>query len=59
MKELNEEYATLLAEKKKEYALYRSARNEMQEFLIARKNIEALLGEEAERHPLKENDRSV
>ena len=59
VKELNEEYATLLAEKKKEYALYRSARNEMQEFLIARKNIEALLGEEAERHPLKENDRSV
>ena len=59
VKELNEEYATLLAEKKKEYALYHSARNEMQEFVIARKNIEALLGEEAERHPLKENDRSV
>ena len=59
IKELNEEYANLLAEKKKEYAEYRKLRNEMQEYVIARKNIEELLGEESGRHPFKENERSI
>ncbi len=44
IKELNQEYAEVLAGKKKAYTEYRTARKEMQELLIARRNIEELLG---------------
>ena len=46
MKELQSEYAVLLAEKKKAYAEYRQARQEMQEVLTARANVDRLLGTE-------------
>lgn len=43
IRELNQEYAQVLAGKKKAYAEYRIARKEMQELLIARKTIESIL----------------
>ncbi len=44
IKQLNQEYAEVLGGKKKAYTEYRTAREEMQEYLIARKNIEVILG---------------
>jgi len=46
MKELSYEYAQILAEKKKEYAEYKEAKASMQDFLVARQNIEAILNSE-------------
>jgi hypothetical protein len=46
--ELNAEYATVLEAKKKAYAEYREAKNEMQELLRAKKNVELFF--EAEQH---------
>ena len=46
MKELSDEYAQILAEKKKEYAEYKEAKASMQDFLVARQNIEAILNSE-------------
>ena len=46
MKDLREEFGQILAEKKKEYAEYKSMKSEMQDLLIARQNLEALLGSE-------------
>ena len=43
IRELNQEYAQVLSAKKKAYADYRTARREMQDLLIARKNIEMIL----------------
>ena len=55
MKELSDEYGQILSEKKKEYAEYKEAKASMQDFLIARQNIEAILGaEEKEREEKKE-----
>ena len=52
---LNAEYAALLAEKKAAWADYRQAREEMQELLTARANIDRILGAEtAERNAEKE-----
>ena len=45
VKELNEEYARVLAEKRAAYSEYRQAKKEMQDFLIAQKNVETILGE--------------
>ena len=42
-KELTEEYAEVLANKKATYARYRNARSEMQEYLKAQKNVEQFL----------------
>ena len=47
MKELSEEYGRILEEKRKEYAEYKEAKASMQDFLIARQNIEAILNSEA------------
>lgn len=44
IKELNAEYAELVAEKKKAYAEYRSIRDKSREYFIARKNVETILG---------------
>jgi hypothetical protein len=41
---LKQEYATLLAEKKKLYSGYRDAKSTMQELLIAKSNADRLLG---------------
>lgn len=46
VKELQSEYAVLLAEKKKTYAEYQQARQEMQEVLTAKANVDRLLGTE-------------
>ena len=44
IKELNAEYKRVLEEKKSAYAEYREAKKNMQEFAIARKNVETILG---------------
>ena len=46
VKELDAEYSKLLTEKKARYPDYRKARDEMQEFLRAQKNIELFFDEE-------------
>ena len=48
VKELQAEYAQLLAEKKKAYAEFRSSREEMRELLTAKANVDRLLKMEAE-----------
>lgn len=48
MKTLQVEYAELLAEKKKAYAEYTTAKKEMQEVLTAKANVDRLLGAPAE-----------
>jgi hypothetical protein len=55
--ELNAEYATVLEAKKKAYAEYREAKNEMQELLRAKKNVELFFEAEQrqeEQHPQHE-----
>ena len=57
VKELQSEYAVLLAEKKKAYAEYQQARQEMQEVLTAKANVDRLLGtEEQDAKKEKEHD---
>ena len=51
VKDLNAEYARLMAEKKQTFAEYRKARDDVKEYLIVRENIASLY--EAER---KENE---
>ena len=46
VKDLNIEYADLLAKKKSEYPAYRKARDEMQELMKAQKNVELFFAEE-------------
>lgn len=46
VKDLQSEYALLLAEKKKAYAEYQHSRREMQEILTAKANVDRLLGTE-------------
>ncbi|MCD8368142.1 MAG: relaxase/mobilization nuclease domain-containing protein [Clostridiales bacterium] len=48
IRQLNQEYAQVLSGKKAAYAEYREARKQMQELLITRKNVEAILGAEQE-----------
>lgn len=55
IKELNEEYAQVLADKKKTYAEYRQAKQEMKEYQTAKYNIEQFLKkEEQERQAEKQ-----
>lgn len=51
VKDLSAEYSTVLEEKKKLYAEYRTARAEMQEYQIAKRNVEMFyeLQEQAEK----------
>ena len=49
VKSLQTEYAELLAKKKAAYADYREARNEMQELVTAKANVERILGKTPER----------
>ena len=44
VKSINAEYADLLAEKKRAYSEYRKAREEMKELLIAKANVDRVLG---------------
>lgn len=48
VKSLQTEYAALLENKKKAYAEYRAARDEMRELLTHKANVERLLGKEQE-----------
>ncbi len=58
VKTLQEEYSRLLAEKKADYAEYRTSRGEMRELLIHKQNIDRILGIEAqERDKEKEQER--
>ena len=50
IKELNAEYAAILSEKKTLYGKYRKARKAMQEYTIARKNVETILEIHPERN---------
>ena len=49
VKSLQTEYAELLAKKKAAYADYREARNEMQELVTAKANVERILGKTPDR----------
>lgn len=42
--DLNAEYAQVLREKKEAYAEYRKVRDDMKEYLIAKQNVETILG---------------
>ena len=44
MRELQAEYASLLAEKKNAYADYRKARDRMKELLTVKANVDRLMG---------------
>jgi hypothetical protein len=44
IKEINSEYAELIAKKKTAYAEYRNARDEMKELLIVKANVDRILG---------------
>jgi hypothetical protein len=46
VKDLNAEYAEILAKKKEAYSEYRQAKKEMQEFVKAKHNIDMFLGDE-------------
>ena len=52
IKELNEEYARVLAEKRTLYAEYRSRRKQMQDYTVARKNVEMILEINPEREQI-------
>ena len=54
---MNSEYAKVLADKKKAYAEYRQAKKDMQDFLIAKKNVDAILHEN-EKKAQKKNQRN-
>jgi hypothetical protein len=45
---LSEEYARLLGEKKAAYSEYRQAKKDMQDYLIAKRDIEKILGADME-----------
>ena len=53
-KELQAEYAELLADKKKAYAEYRRSREEMRELLTAKANVDRLLKMDEEQAKEKE-----
>lgn len=55
VKDLNAEYAELMAEKKAAYAEYRRVKEGAQELMIAKSNLETLL--EAEQKASKERQR--
>lgn len=55
IKDLNAEYAQVLAEKKKAYAGYREAREKMQEYARAQKNVEMFLADKVQQTALARN----
>ena len=56
IKELNEKYASLISEKRKEYANYKTVKAEMQAYVIARRNLEELLKHE---QPQKKREQTI
>lgn len=62
IRELNEEYERVLKEKKKTYAEYRQAQQEMREYQTAKYNVEQFLkseGHEKEQQQKKKNEQSL
>jgi hypothetical protein len=57
MKDLSEEYGRILDEKRKEYAEYKSAKASMQDYLIARQNLETILNSESKTTDERKNRR--
>ena len=53
MKDLRAEYAALLAHKKAAYGEYRKAREEMQELVTAKANVDRIPGKEPEAHDIQ------
>ena len=47
MRELTEEYSKVLEKKKAAYQKYRVARKEMEQYTVAQKNLDMLLGRES------------
>lgn len=58
IKELQEEYAQLLADKKRAYAEYRRSREEMRELLTAKANVDRLLGIDTQHETEAEKDQA-
>ena len=54
MKELNAEYSKVLYEKRRLYQEYQNAKKEMKDYVIAKKNIDALLGDDLKNSPQRE-----
>ncbi len=60
LKELNEEYARVLADKKQAYAEYREIRDEMKKLTMAKHNVDEFLNrDESERHRKQERERHL
>ncbi len=56
VKSLQSEYATILAGKKADYESYRAARDEMRKLLIAKANIDRLLGHDDEKQKQRQEE---
>lgn len=54
MKELNAEYTKVLSEKRKLYRDYQQAKKDMKDYLIAKRNIDAILGDELKKYQQRE-----
>lgn len=54
VKSLNEEYSTLLSQKKADYAAYRQAKDEMRELLVIKANVDRILGTDREKSEEKD-----
>ncbi len=59
VKELNAEFAQVLAQKKKTYTEYRTARKEMQDLAVARKTVESILGREEKKTEKRKTQEQV
>ena len=57
VKDLSAEYAVVLAEKKRAYAEYRQVKKDMQEYLTAKHNVDAILGESYKEEQTKEKQK--
>ena len=56
MKELSQEYAVTLERKKKTYAEYHKTKAETQEWLVAQKIVQTILGEEQKKQDEHEQE---
>ena len=59
VKDLNSEYAELMASKKQAYAEYRTVRDEAQEYLIAERNLSVLYGAETQEEKERQKSEKV
>ena len=59
IRQLRQEYADLISQKKTAYRDYREAKKQMQEFLKARQNVEMFYGEEMKEEREAAKERSI